>query len=255
MFGDSAMIRHKLMKVVRDPGILLRKVTSPLIEHKKSSLDLERERERSIRFLREHFGVDAAVLHDEYWASPFARWYGRRYEELQGLVEDKETSSRFDLVTLYMLVRALEPKVVVETGVNYGGSSAHILAAMRENGFGKLYSIDLPKARALPALRQDFLVPPELQGDWHLILGDSRDELPKLLHSLGQIDHFHHDSLHTAQHMSWEYETAFGHIRPGGVLSSHDVIVPLSLQNVFEAFCRRRGLTYGVFRNVGIALC
>ena len=248
-------IGRKLVKVMRDPGILLRKATSPLIERRKAALDLEEERARSISFLSEHFGVDAASLHDEYWSSAFASWYQRRYQELRKLIRDKETSSRFDLVTLYMLVRALRPEVVVETGVNYGASSAHILAAMRENGGGTLYSIDLPKTRPPGAPAQDFLVPPELSSSWRLILGDSQDEPPGLLRTLGQIDHFHHDSLHTVQHMSWEYATALEHIRQGGVLSSHDVVVPLSLQNVFEDFCRKHGLPYGVFRNVGIALC
>jgi len=45
---------------------------------------------------------------------------------------------------LYALVRVFQPEVVVETGVGPGGSSAFILNALERNGFGHLYSIDLP---------------------------------------------------------------------------------------------------------------
>jgi predicted O-methyltransferase YrrM len=39
---------------------------------------------------------------------------------------------------LYLLVRAARPRTVVKTGVLYGASSAHILAALARNGEGQL---------------------------------------------------------------------------------------------------------------------
>jgi len=45
---------------------------------------------------------------------------------------------------LYVAVRALKPSIVVETGVGSGMSSSFILRALAMNGFGTLYSIDLP---------------------------------------------------------------------------------------------------------------
>jgi hypothetical protein len=41
-------------------------------------------------------------------------------------------------------VRSLKPRVIVETGVASGLSSAHILRALAANGTGTLHSIDLP---------------------------------------------------------------------------------------------------------------
>ncbi|MDP9352068.1 MAG: class I SAM-dependent methyltransferase [Chloroflexota bacterium] len=68
------------------------------------------------------------------------------------------------------------------------------------------------------------------------------------------MDHFHHDSLHTHQHMRWEYATALSALGPGGVLSSHDIVSPTSGRPVYSEFCRDHGLTHGLFRNVGIAV-
>jgi predicted O-methyltransferase YrrM len=44
----------------------------------------------------------------------------------------------------YILMRKIKPKIVVETGVSFGVTSSFILQAMENNGYGTLYSIDLP---------------------------------------------------------------------------------------------------------------
>jgi predicted O-methyltransferase YrrM len=41
---------------------------------------------------------------------------------------------------------------------------------------------------------------------------------------LGSVDMFIHDSLHTYEHMVWEYRVAFPQIRPGGLLVSDDAL-------------------------------
>ena len=42
-----------------------------------------------------------------------------------------------------------------------------------------------------------------LRDRWQLIIGDCKHELPQLLAELRQTDLFHHDSLHTYDHMMW----------------------------------------------------
>lgn len=167
------------------------------------------------------------------------------------------STGQFGCQVLYLLVRAARPRIVVETGVLYGASSSHILAALECNGQGKLYSIDLARDDREPS--HDFFIPGELKPRWHLTLGDSRRKLPPLLARLNTIDLFHHDSLHTFGHMIWEYETAFGHLAPGGVLSSDDVLVAHSLRairrkNAFVAFCERRRNQWATFGNFGVVL-
>jgi hypothetical protein len=122
---------------------------------------------------------------------------------------------------------------------------------------GKLYSIDIRRDPREPP--HEFFVPDELQPRWELIIGDSRRELPSLVSRLPPIDMFHHDSLHTFEHMTWEFETALPHLSPQGVLSSDDVRNPSSLlgifrQNAFPAFCESRQLSYAAFHNLGVGL-
>ncbi|GKS59007.1 hypothetical protein YTPLAS18_25340 [Nitrospira sp.] len=136
----------------------------------------------------------------------------------------------------YCLVRLMKPGTVVETGVEHGISSWLILLAMQRNREGVLYSIDLPNHEAmvdnsgrqqinhLPQGRQPgWLVPEELRGRWHLHLGDAKQVLPDLLKRLGGVDMFIHDSLHSYDHMMFEYRTAWPFIKGGGLLLSDDI--------------------------------
>jgi cephalosporin hydroxylase len=165
---------------------------------------------------------------------------------------------------LYALVRARRPQIVIETGVAKGASSAFILLAMRENRWGHLYSIDLPihSAQQRPDGREatqanctrrgaggnmtaavvledgqkytdvprtegisvGYLIPEQLKPRWTLIEGDARVELPSLLSELGKISIFLHDSLHTYDHMLFEFKTAWPYVEDGGLLLSHDVV-------------------------------
>jgi methyltransferase family protein len=87
-------------------------------------------------------------------------------------------------------------------------------------------------------------------------MGDCRRELPALVARLPSVDLFHHDSLHTFDHMTWEFETVFPHLAKRGVLSSHDVAIAHSLremfqQNAFPAFCARHQVAWSTFGNLG----
>lgn len=125
----------------------------------------------------------------------------------------------------YVVIRALQPSVVVETGVANGVSSAYLLLALQKNGRGVLHSIEIGDARFLPPGKAaGWLVPEWLKPNWDLRIGDSRQLLPSLLAELGTIDVFIHDSLHTYEHMLWEFRTAYPHIRPGGLLCSDDAL-------------------------------
>ena len=123
----------------------------------------------------------------------------------------------------YMAIRAVQPQTVVETGVANGVSSAHILLALQRNERGMLHSIGLNDPQYLPLGKSlGWIVPEPLKSRWNLLVGDSRRLLPSLLAKLGTIDVFIHDSLHTYDHMLWEYRTAEPYLRPGGLLISDD---------------------------------
>ena len=222
-------------------------------------MDPSDERQKLFTFLRDAFDVDPAQIQDEFDGSGFADWSCARREELADYAGPYRFGSTpaFDCESLYYLVRALRPRIVVETGVCYGASSAYILEALAANGHGELYSIDLGNTKDEPP--SDYLVPWRLRRHWHLCIGDSKRLLPPLLEQLREIDLFHHDSLHTYEHMMWEYETAFPWLSPTGVLSSHDVNATLSLRRPFRpspfaVFCEQHHLRAETSFNFGLAI-
>jgi predicted O-methyltransferase YrrM len=157
-------------------------------------------------------------------------------------------------VRLYGLVRAAAPAIAVETGVCNGSSTAVILAALERNGRGVLHSLDYPevagtaypvaafwagkKGAVVPAGREPgWLVPAHLRQRWTLTIGRSQDALGPLLRRLGGIDFFLHDSEHSRECMRFEYDAAWRHLEPGGVLLSDDV----TWNDEFDRFCGDAG--------------
>jgi cephalosporin hydroxylase len=123
----------------------------------------------------------------------------------------------------YALVRAVRPNIIVETGVANGVSSAYLLLALKANGQGTLYSIGLDDPQYLPKGKSlGWIVPQELQASWRLLVGNSKALLPALLVEIGLTDVFIHDSLHTYEHMIWEFRAVYPHLRSSGLLISDD---------------------------------
>lgn len=103
----------------------------------------------------------------------------------------KDNINRFPTrwTPLYIIIRTLKAKAIIETGVSEGESTSHILKALDDNGMGLLHSIDLPAAFYFSdkgnlhidfpsAERTGCLVPAELRSRWKLSLGKSSDLLP-----------------------------------------------------------------------------
>ncbi len=243
-------------KSVRHP---LRAVRNGIEVLRFAMLDHAAEREKLFGFLRDKFNFDAAAALDELGRSEFSRWNRSRREALAEFRGPYRFGSagEWDCEALYLLVRALKPRVVVETGVCYGCSSSYVLEALIRNGGGDLHSIDLGNTPDEPP--SEFFVHPNQKSRWHLHIGDSVELLPALLQRLGQIDLFHHDSLHTYEHMMFEYETALPHLSEQGAISSDDVNIVLSLTNPFQRgpfvdFCKRHGWSWLTARNFGVAV-
>ena len=134
---------------------------------------------------------------------------------------------------LYMLVRSRKPEFFVETGVSAGESSSYVLQALRDNNFGKLYSIDVPSVYVPKGMTtvlpegetSGWAVPEQLKDRWELNLGKSEQLLLKILKKLKKIDIFFHDSMHTYKHMMFEYATSWDFIKKNGLLLSDDIVV------------------------------
>jgi hypothetical protein len=104
----------------------------------------------------------------------------------------------------YVLVRAVRPAVVVETGVWQGLSSWTLLAALDANGSGELVSIDFPPLDPAQQVEVGHLVPDELRGRWTPEIGPSRQLLPQVVTRVGTVGVFIHDSEHTTANMTLE---------------------------------------------------
>lgn len=152
---------------------------------------------------------------------------------------------------LYAICRLLRPKVVVETGVASGMSSAYVLQSLHDNQEGRLYSIDLPNAdteallgKVLTTLPEGrgpgWLVPEWLRDRWDLRIGKSADLLPPLLEELGRLDIFLHDSEHSFENMMFEFNAAWPRLGSRGLLLSDDVDMPVT-RGAFYEFAKQVG--------------
>ena len=121
-------------------------------------------------------------------------------------------------------VRHLRPVNVVETGVARGVTSRVILEAMSLNGFGHLWSVDLPHPFR-PEIHKEIAaaVPSACRDRWTYVRGSSRRQLPSLVSHLEHVNLFVHDSLHTARNMGFELRTVWPAMRSGDLALIDDV--------------------------------
>jgi predicted O-methyltransferase YrrM len=143
---------------------------------------------------------------------------------------------------LYVLVRALRPDRVVETGVRPGYTTTWILAALEANGHGSLSSLGPgPVAHRLQNVRDVTVgqfVPPSLRGRWTLVLGNTEDNLRKLLEEQTPLDLFLYDNGAEAARARFELHTAWSALSSQGILVAHRI----DANPVWSDFCRAQGM-------------
>ncbi|HEV2382718.1 MAG TPA: class I SAM-dependent methyltransferase [Terriglobia bacterium] len=150
----------------------------------------------------------------------------------------------------YAAVRALRPDLVVETGVASGVSSAYILLALERNQKGTLHSVEVGDPAYLPPGKETgWVVPHRLRARWRLHIGDVRTILLPLLRELGEVGIFIHDSLHSYDHMKWEFELAHPHIKRGGLLLADDALWNPAFPEFARAISSPRS---AIIRGVGV---
>jgi len=138
---------------------------------------------------------------------------------------------------IWCLVAHLRPETLVETGVAHGLTSRVILEGLERNDHGHLWSVDLPAVDSALHSEIGIAVPEDLRPRWSYVQGTARERLPGLLAELGAIDLFVHDSLHTGRNQKFELESAWGALRPGGVVVVDDIDHSLA----FAAFAAAAG--------------
>lgn len=147
---------------------------------------------------------------------------------------------------LYDLIRIEIPTIVVETGVWKGLSAEFILKALDDNGSGHLYSIDPMDPT------QQFngtFGHPELYDDnpithprFTLIRSSSYLALPCLFNEIGDFDFFLHDSDHSHECQTFEYESAWVSVCHGGIIASDDTTWGEPPHRAWDQFLERHNI-------------
>lgn len=196
----------------------------------------------------------------EYIRNQYVRYTNHEKSDRDFLYTRRNGSMLFPCITLYCLVRAAKPEIIVETGGTPGKSSAAILAAIRKNSKGLLYTFDLPPKIAAQigsteihkkrpeSTKPYWAVPINFRGKHIYIYGDTKKTLKKHLEKIGKIDIFIHDSCHTYAHMYFEYEAAWPFIKSGGFLVSDDIFG----NTAFQDFAKLKGKKWFSIANYGV---
>lgn len=137
---------------------------------------------------------------------------------------------------IWCLVRHLKPEKVVETGVAHGVTSRCVLEALERNGRGRLWSIDLPPFEEQWRKQVGAAVGDRFAGRWTYVAGSSRRRLPGLLSSLGEIDLFIHDSLHSERNVRFELDRAWSALKPSGAIVADDIDANWGFHSFTHAF-------------------
>jgi len=111
----------------------------------------------------------------------------------------------------YVIVRILEPDIVVETGTDKGLGSAVIGRASSKNGKGKIISVDLRPPRGFVMPDDKFGLPIEFVTE---------NSIEYLRKSTSQIDIFLHDSNHEYEYEYAELSEAYEFLSERGLLLS-----------------------------------
>ncbi|HSH88942.1 MAG TPA: class I SAM-dependent methyltransferase [Ramlibacter sp.] len=136
-------------------------------------------------------------------------------EETVSISRDEQGVHPEEAAVLYMLTRALRPRLVLETGTFKGYSTAEIARALRSNGAGRIVTVDLAPATGA-------MVPPDLLPWVTFHRGKPSEQFAATLARNEPIDLFFHDSLHTFMNTLGEIVWFADHLAPGSVIVCHD---------------------------------
>ena len=151
---------------------------------------------------------------------------------------------------LYFLVRRLKPKVIIETGVAAGWSSAAILSAIDKNTFGKLYSSDFPYFRITePEKYIGVLVKDRLKVNWHLDIRGDSVAVPYFQELVGpdKIDLIHYDSDKSYSGREFVLNRLVSQVSDNATLLVDDIQDNFQ----FRDFVRKLNLDYDIFEFEG----
>lgn len=123
---------------------------------------------------------------------------------------------------LYALIRALRPTTVLEIGNEWGNSTRHVIAALRANKHGHLYTMDIKDSLVLDAEEYEWATP--IVSDLFLFNYES----------IAPIDFVFEDTYHTCDMVGhiWRKFKQYG--GDNAMIMSHDAKHPAMQAGVIE---------------------
>ena len=238
--------------MVRNPaktGVLVRKIVDRFTGSKLNAPSAE-----NTAWIEAHSEDAASIgrrIAPELWkeAEQFAAETRKRGAEILKTVPF-DLGGGGDFRLLYWLVRLYGADVVVETGVAAGWTSQAILAAMRENGKGTLYSSDFPYFRIEnPESYIGCVVEPSLRANWKLYLEGDAKALPKIAAAVPKVDLFHYDSDKSWAGRDKAIALMREKLSPGGLILMDDILN----NSWFRTYVEREKVPFTVVGNrVGV---
>lgn len=148
---------------------------------------------------------------------------------------------------LYLMVRALRPARVIETGVRPGYSTAWLLAGLDANGAGELVSLGpgptAGRSTGVHEVTVGQFVAPSLRGRWTLVLGNSEAHIQSILSTGPPVDLFFYDNGPDLNRARFELRSAWSALSTRGLLLAHHI----DANSAWTEFCRGQGLAPQVF--------
>lgn len=111
----------------------------------------------------------------------------------------------------YVLIREYKPEIIFEFGPNYGFSTYPLALAVRNNGFGKIYSFE-KDVTIIDTLARN-LEKAKLKDLVTIVPGDIRDTSPNILKDIGKIDILFVDNGHEDYMAEWYIPNLFPHVK------------------------------------------
>jgi predicted O-methyltransferase YrrM len=180
-----------------------------------------------------NYNYDISMLNRNYLVSFIAYVTKKNFDEVDALFLEIENNERFKeyiagvisnikrkyelpkqvffarRLGWYALIRILKPALVVETGTDKGLGTLLIAQALKENGTGKVYSVDVDPFSGALINESDW-------GNVELLRGNSLEELK----SIKNIDMFIHDSDHSKHHEFMEFESITSNLTKNAIVIS-----------------------------------
>lgn len=206
------LTKYRLMRRFNAPVGLRRRLAYVLLDPEVESFSYELENEDEI--------ICALARALDRPFDELARYASETREdpELNELLA-RHARWRFDVkrrlplgnrLTWYVIVRALKPELVVETGIYLGLGSLAVLRALernrREGSVGELMSFDTLSGAGS-------IVRAQARRGWHRFVGSTKDLLLPAIEGR-RVDILFQDTPHTEENQRFEFSAALSHAGP-----------------------------------------